>query len=126
MKLYLFRKPLIWLALICYGLFLPARDLPMKPFLLEIPYFDKMVHFSLFFVFAMLLYRPFKQLNLKYLFWAPFTAILLGALLESAQRTISSTRDTDIYDFLANTTGIIISILFYHYLVSGKKWERLL
>ena len=123
MKLLLFKKPLIWLALICYGLFLPARDLPVKQFLF-IPYFDKMVHFGLFFVFAILLYRPFKQLNLKYLFWAPFTALAFGALLESVQRTVSATRDTDIHDFIANAAGVIVSILVYYYLIAGKKWER--
>lgn len=123
MKLLLFKKPLFWLALICYGLFLPARDLPVKPFLF-IPYFDKMVHFGLFFIFAILLYRPFKKLNLKYLLWAPLTALAFGALLESVQRTISATRDTDIHDFIANTAGIIASILVYHFLISGKKWER--
>jgi VanZ family protein len=123
MKLILFRKPLIWLVLICIGLFLPARDLPVKPFLF-IPYFDKMVHFGLFFVFALLLYRPYKQLNLKYMLWAPLTALTFGALLESVQRTISATRDTDIHDFMANTAGVIVSILVYHYFISGKKWER--
>lgn len=123
MKISLFIKPLIWLAFICVGLFLPSRDLPMKPFLF-IPYFDKMVHLGLFFVFAILLYRPYKLLNLRYLLWAPLTALFFGALLESVQRTVSSTRDTDIHDFIANTAGIIISILVYHYLISGKKWER--
>ncbi len=122
--LSLFKKPLIWLALICYGLFLPSRDLPMKPFLFKIPHFDKLVHFGLFFVFALLLYRPYKQLKFKYLLWAPLTAFLFGALLESVQRTISATRDTNIYDFMANTAGALVSILFYYFLVSGKKWER--
>ena len=121
--LFRFRKPLIWLALICYGLFLPARDLPVKPFLF-IPYLDKMVHFGLFFVFAILLYRPFKLLNLKYLLWAPLTALAFGALLESVQRTVSATRDTDIHDFIANALGIVASILVYYFLISEKKWER--
>jgi len=123
MKISLFVKPLIWLVLICFGLFLPSRDLPMKSFFF-IPYFDKLVHWGLFFVFAMLLYRPYKLLNLKYLIWAPFTALFFGALLESIQRTVSATRDTDIHDFIANAAGIMVSILVYHYLVSGKKWER--
>jgi VanZ family protein len=124
MKLVWFLKPFLWLALICYGLFLPAQNLPVKP-LLQLPHFDKIVHFGLFFVFSLLLFRPFKKLKASHLFWAPVTAILLSGLLESVQRTISSTRSSNIYDFAANVSGILVSILVFHFLVSGRKWERL-
>ena len=123
-KLLLFWKPVIWLALICYGLFLPVNNLPMKSFL-NIPYFDKMVHFSLFFVLCILFYRPFKLLNLKQYIWAPLFAIALSGLLEFIQHSISSSRHTDIFDFAANTTGVMVSVLFYHFFVNGKKWEKL-
>lgn len=124
MRYFNFWKPVVWLALICYGLFLPASNLPVKPFL-NIPHFDKMVHFSLFFVLCLLLFRPFKKITLNYFFWAPLTAIFLGALLESIQHFASSTRSSDFYDFLANATGIAASILFFFVFVSGKKWEKL-
>jgi len=124
MKLFLFIKPIIWLALICYGLFLPANDLPTVPFL-QIPHFDKMVHFGLFFIFCLLLFRPFKRLDLKQYYWAPATAIFFGALLESIQRTLSTSRSSDINDFFANTAGIAASVLFFLLFVSGKKWEKL-
>ncbi|MBN1987557.1 MAG: hypothetical protein JW761_14695 [Prolixibacteraceae bacterium] len=124
MKMIWFVKPFLWLALICYGLFLPAQNLPVKP-LLQLPHFDKIVHFGLFFVFSLLLFRPFKKLKTRYLFWAPVTAILLSGLLESVQRTISSTRSSNIYDFAANVSGILVSILVFHFLVSERKWERL-
>ena len=123
MKKSLFLKPVAWLAFICYGLFLPAKDLPMKSFL-KIPYFDKMVHFTLFFIFCLLLFRPFKLLKTKYLIWAPLTALILGAILESIQRSISHTRSSDIMDFIANATGILISLLFFRYFVLNKKWEK--
>ncbi len=122
MKIKLFWKPLIWLALICYGLFLPANDLPLKPFL-KIPHFDKMVHFGLFFVLCLLLFRPFKKLKMNYLIIAPAISITLGAVLETIQHLLSHSRSSNIYDFLANTAGIITSILFFHFFVSGKKWE---
>ena len=124
MRISIFIKPFIWLALICYGLFLPAKDLPGKP-LLEIPHIDKIVHFGLFFVFCLLLFHPFKKLVTRYLFWAPFTAILLSGFLESIQHIISSTRSSNIYDFMANVSGIIASILFFHFFISGKSWEKL-
>jgi VanZ family protein len=124
MKLKLFIKPLIWLILICYGLFVPASGLPVKP-LLNIPYFDKLVHFGLFFVFCLFLFVPFKRLKKNHLIHAPVTALLAAAFLESVQQLISSTRSSDFYDFLANSLGIAASLFFYHFLVSGKKWEKI-
>ena len=123
-KVMLFWKPVIWLSLICYGLFLPANELPMKSFL-NIPHFDKMVHFSLFFVLCLLLFRPIKSLQLKQYLWAPLFSIALSAMLELIQHSISSSRNSDIFDLTANVSGILISVLFYHFLVSGRKWEKL-
>ena len=122
MKVTYFWKPILWLAFICYGLFIPASSLPSKPFL-NIPHFDKLVHFSLFFVFCLLLFRPFKKLESKYYFLAPFTAITFGGILEWAQRLISVTRSSDFYDFIANASGILLATLFYYLFVSKRKWE---
>lgn len=125
MKLfYIFIKPIIWLTLICYGLFLPAEELPVKS-LLHIPHFDKVVHFGLFFVFSLLLFSPYKKLKTKQLIWAPLTALFFGTLLESIQHTFSSSRNSNVYDLIANTVGILTSILAFHFFISGKKWEKL-
>ena len=124
MKFFIFWKPVIWLTLICYGLFSPASNLPVKPFL-NIPHFDKIVHFALFFALCLLLFRPFKKLKLNYFYLAPATAIFLGALLESIQHFVATTRSSDFFDFLANASGIAASILFFHLFVSDKKWEKL-
>jgi VanZ family protein len=121
MKLFL--KPIIWLALICYGLFIPANELPTKPFL-SIPHFDKIVHFGLFFVFCLLLFRPFRKLKMNSYFWAPSASFILAALLELIQQTISSSRSSNLYDFMANTAGILASIVFFRVFVSGQKWEK--
>lgn len=122
-KLKLFLKPIIWLALICYGLFIPAYDLPTKPFL-NIPYFDKMVHFGLFFVFCLLLFQPFKKLKLNPYFYAAGVSLFLAAFLEFVQHVISSSRSSDFYDFIANSAGILASIVFFRLFVSGWKWEK--
>ena len=123
MKIFLFTKPVIWLIIICYGLFLPAGNIPAKAFI-AIPHFDKLVHFTLFFVFCLLLYRPLKRLQVKHLLIAPLTAILMGAVLEYLQRIVTVTRSSDIADFFANVSGIIFSVLFFHFFISDKKWEK--
>jgi VanZ family protein len=122
MKIFL--KPIIWLALICYGLFIPANELPTKTFLI-IPHFDKIVHFGLFFVFCLLLFRPFRKLKTNPYFFAPVISFFLATLLEVAQHAVSSSRSSNLYDLMANTAGIIASIAFFRVFVSGRKWEKL-
>lgn len=124
MKLFYFWKPILWLAIICYALFIPAKELPVKP-LFSIPHFDKMVHFTLFFVFCILLLRPLKKLKLNYYFLAPLISIVLGGILEFSQQMFSKSRSSDIYDFMANSLGILAAVLFYYLFVSKKKWEVL-
>jgi VanZ family protein len=122
--LLLFWKPVLWLALICYALFIPAKELPVKP-LFKIPHFDKMVHFGLFFILCFLLLRPFKRVKLKYYLMATLISIVFSGLLEFSQQIFSKSRSSDIYDFMANTLGILFAVLFYYFFVSDKKWEKL-
>ena len=124
MKLTYFWKPLLWLVIICYALFIPAGDLPIKPFL-KIPHFDKMVHFGLFFVFCLFLLRPLKRIQLKYYLLAPLISIFLSAVLEISQHVISNSRSSDIKDFIANSLGVLAAVVFFYLFVSNRKWEKL-
>jgi len=124
MKVMYFWKPLLWLEIICYALFIPAKDLPIKPFF-RIPQFDKIVHFGLFFMFCLLLLRPLKRIGLKYYFLAPLISIVLGAMLELSQHVLSISRSSDIKDFIANSMGVLASVMFYYLFVSDRKWEKL-
>lgn len=124
MKIKYFWKPLLWLAIICYALFIPADDLPLEPFF-RIPHFDKIVHFGLFFVLCLLLLRPFKLLKLNYYLLAPLISIVLSAMLETSQHVLSVSRNSDIKDFIANSLGAISSVMFYYLFVSNRKWEKL-
>jgi glycopeptide antibiotics resistance protein len=124
MKIKYFWKPLLWLAIICYALFIPADDLPLEPFF-RIPHFDKIVHFGLFFVFCILLLRPFKRLQLNYYLLAPLISIVLSAILETSQHVLSVSRNSDIKDFIANSLGALTSVMIYYLLISNSKWEKL-
>ncbi len=124
MKILYFWKPLLWLAIICYLLFIPANDLPTS-FFSKIPHFDKIVHFTLFFVLCLFLLRPLKRLNRNHYLLAPLFSIICSGLLELIQHSLSSTRQSDIYDFLANSLGVLSSVLFFYLFVSGRKWEKL-
>ena len=123
MKIKYFWKPFLWLIVICYALFVPASDLPSKPFL-AIPHFDKLVHFSLFFVLCLLLFKPFKKIKLKNFYYASLTSLLTGALLESIQHFVTESRSSDLFDFASNIAGIVAATFFYRFFVSNKKWEK--
>ncbi len=123
-RIIYFWKPLLWLAIICYALFIPAGDLP-KSNLFNIPDFDKLVHFVLFFVLNMLLLRPFKRMKFNYYLVTPVISFVISGLLEFGQHSLSKTRASDILDFTANTLGIVASLAFYYLFVSNRKWEKL-
>lgn len=124
MKISNYWRITLWLLIMCYLLFIPASQLPSEPFL-KIPHFDKIVHFSMFFILCLLLFRPVKQHTPNFYFWAPLLALLLAVVLEFTQHRISASRHTDVNDFLANTAGLITATVFFRYFVAGKKLEKL-
>lgn len=79
----------------------------------------------MFFILCLFLFRPVKHFTPNFYFWAPLIALTLAALLESVQHKISASRHTDIYDFMANSAGLLAATLFFRYFVSGKKLEKL-
>ena len=125
MKIKLFTKPLIWLALICYGIYLPAGRLPQNAFL-KIPHFDKIVHFILFFILCLLLFKPFKYLKTNHMVLSPAISFLLAAVIEMTQHWLSSSRHSNILDFIANAAGILAALVIYSLLISDKKIEKYL
>jgi len=124
MKISNYWRLVAWIIIMCYLLFVPASQLPSQPFI-RIPHFDKIVHFSMFFILCLLFFRPVKFHTPNYYFWTPLLTLLIAAFLESIQHTISISRHTDIYDFFANTLGLIAATIFFRYFVSGKKLEKL-
>ncbi|WP_346855963.1 VanZ family protein [uncultured Draconibacterium sp.] len=114
----------IWFALMCYLLFMPASQLPSEPFL-KIPHFDKIVHFGLFFILCLLLFRPVKQFTPNFYFWTPLLALVLAVALEFLQQKITKSRHSDVYDLWANTAGLAVAVVFYRFFVKGKKIEIL-
>jgi VanZ family protein len=82
---------------------------------LNIPHFDKIAHFFMY--FALMLAIIFETRNsaiktgsLLQLSVIPF---LYGIFLEILQSTITTTRNGNTYDVIFNSLGIIVSILFW-------------
>ena len=109
---------MLWALLIFILCMIPGRDLPRISWL-EILAFDKFVHAGLFFVLLLLLARGltlqqsfFLRVNTA-LFISFSVCVIYGGLLELLQGALFIERTADIYDFIANSFGAFIGMIFF-------------
>jgi VanZ family protein len=109
---------MLWALFILILCGIPGRDIPHISFL-ELLSFDKFVHASIFFVFVLLTIQGFvlQTIFLKLQSFAKLAAlaicILYGGLMEIMQGTLFIERSADIYDFIANSFGCLMGLLFF-------------
>ncbi|WP_460686342.1 VanZ family protein [Niabella aquatica] len=107
---------ILWSAIVIILLCIPGSDLPDESSFLEIPYFDKWVHFGIFALFVFLwcwavsLRSSPAGLSKKFILIA-IAGILLGYLLELVQRYLIPNRDYDLWDVVADSAGAITGVL---------------
>jgi VanZ family protein len=123
MKLLNFWKSGIWLLIISYLSFIPGQKLSYMPFL-NIPYFDKVVHFGFYFILCLLLIRPYSKLLIRNYLFSFLTATLISGVIEILQDKLTASRQGDFFDFIANVAGAISALIFFHLIISGKKAEQ--
>lgn len=109
---------LLWAVFIAVLCGMPGKDIPHISFL-ELLEFDKLVHASVFFVLVLLMIKGFKKISSPlFLQNHPFTfAILLsvayGGLLEILQGLVFIDRSADILDFIANSFGCLMALVYF-------------
>jgi VanZ family protein len=109
---------LLWALLIFILCTIPGQDIPHISFL-ELLRFDKFVHAAMFFVLCLLMARGFSLqtsflfLNRHYLAISALICVAYGGSLEIIQGTWCVGRTADIYDFIANSFGVLIAVLSY-------------
>lgn len=105
--------------------FLPGKDLPMVD-AWDLLKFDKIGHFSVFCVFAIVLktglsrqirYRQVRQQAAR---WTFLISISYGGVLEFLQGRLIQDRTSDIWDFAANTIGVVVGIVIFR-VIYGKQ-----
>lgn len=108
-----FRYTLVFIYLGCLVTLslIPPRSLP------KIPLFagaDKLIHVGMYLIFAVLSAWALKIEQYRWRVWLilPLT-IGWGILMEYVQLEMGRGRSFSWYDILANTTGVIIGILFF-------------
>ena len=77
---------------------------------------DKIIHFSLYFSVNYFLLKS-KIVN-SYLI--SLFLILYGIIIEVLQELITVSRHFDIYDIVANTSGVIVALMLFFYIKKRK------
>ncbi|MDX9745509.1 MAG: VanZ family protein [Syntrophales bacterium] len=116
-------KPIKWVLL--WALFIlilcgiPGKDIPDVSFLANLN-FDKLVHAGIFFVFILLTIRGF-MVQTRYSVMRNHAKLLAfvmcvayGYLMEVMQGRWFEGRSMDVYDFIANTFGCVMGLVFYN------------
>ncbi len=86
-------------------------SLKEMPSITTLKFKDKIIHFMFYFVFVFLWTNALKEKNVKILKIVLF-AILYGIIIEILQSAITSSRQADVYDALANSFGACSAMLF--------------
>lgn len=81
-------------------------EIPFVKFLREFNFTDKIVHFGLFFILAILYFLPFRKSFLNVF----FVIFGISFLIEILQLTLPFNRSFDWFDLLANGLGTIAAI----------------
>jgi VanZ family protein len=119
-----FRQPLrIFLVVIYVGCIaalslLPARDFPT---IREFPGFDKVVHFTMYFIFSFLLSWALKaELSYWWLLVVVPVTVGWGVFMEFMQLSMHLGRSFDVHDMMANTVGVLAGVVLY--LLLGRRY----
>lgn len=111
-------RSILWALLSFVACVLPSNRIP-KINRIAIPHFDKVVHFTLFFVLALLLFYENKlrtgnvNLTRKATLWIIVTTIIYASALEGVQHFFIISRSGNLADLAANLLGVFVAVLVY-------------
>jgi VanZ family protein len=91
--------------------------------LINIPYFDKIVHLGMYFVLmSVIVFENRKTIiTTGQLFMIALIPFFYGILLEILQSALTKTRTGNFYDAVADSCGILLSVLLWLWIKSHKK-----
>ena len=118
-----FWKTLIWVGIVLFLSLTSGESLP-HPRWLMFPHIDKIIHFIMYFVFALALIHDLKRSGKirpeydgnKIILISVLIVIIWGGILEILQQIPAIHRDCDFFDFLANAAGAVLAAVFYRIL----------
>ncbi|MBT8401129.1 MAG: VanZ family protein [Rhodothermia bacterium] len=98
-----------WTILIVAACTIPGRDIPD----VDIDFADKFAHFALFFGYGWLWMRAMAAPLRKRLILVGISGVLLSIGTEFYQGLLPWERSPDLYDSIANTAGLAVSVISY-------------
>ena len=116
MRFSSFLPGITWLIISAVLLALPGNDLPHAKFF-NIPFFDKYVHFAMFFMLTALFSYPFiysvadEPVIKAWVNKVTTYVILYGILMEFVQRYFVSGRSFDLIDIVFDTFGSVAGLV---------------
>lgn len=121
-----FWPAIAWFVLLCILVFMPGSDVPSVGWLDNI-HADKIAHVFLFAVLVILIIRPFlisdysRSSKLFILILVCLFAIGWGLAVEFIQKNFVTGRTFDLWDWAADTAGVLIGLLIYIIILTRKK-----
>nr|WP_315262533.1 VanZ family protein [uncultured Flavobacterium sp.] len=110
-KYLLFLVALLWTGIVTYLCLIQSSDVPV----INIPNLDKCIHAFFYFVFTFVWFLFFrKQLKFES-FFKPLLisfvfSFVFGIVIEVLQGLVTTTRQADIWDGVANLFGAMLSV----------------
>jgi VanZ family protein len=114
----------IWAIIIIVLLVMPSQDIPSNPIFDKI-YFDKWVHAGLFGMMNLLLAPPLfktKYSSIKIYLCNTLCVIAFGVAMEYVQKYLTTDRDFDVLDMVADGIGAVIIFIWVY---TGYKKQRI-
>ncbi len=121
-----FLPALIWGVIIFMIISLPSSALPPTE-VYNIPHFDKIVHFTMYAIFGVLMlfgFGRFKrnaEISHKHLIISITTGVFYGILTEFLQHCCFDDRHGNIYDVAANVFGTVFGVVLIVALNKNRK-----
>jgi VanZ family protein len=105
----------ILVAVIILYLSLTSSHTFNKVSFFNIPFFDKIVHFGMYFVLmsVIILENRHSIKSNRHLILTALIPLFYGILMEIFQVVFTTTRYGSIYDVISNSAGIIVSLLLW-------------
>lgn len=122
-----------WKTLLIAGLILTASILSGKQLnkvqLFEIKYFDKIIHFSMYFVLVLSMFSSYSKSFTSITTQTKIAIVLLAAFyglsLEGVQYYFTTDRSAEVADMIANTVGCVVALFLYPALFRYKIFRLL-
>jgi len=115
---------ILWIIVIFILSAISGNDLDKVP-KINIPHFDKIVHFGMYSILQYLFILNFSKTRCKltfinYLIITSVFSVSYSIIMEFAQTYLFEKRSGDFFDVLANTTGVLTVIFLFRFNILKK------